>query len=319
MKRTIIKIDEDLCNGCGNCVPNCHEGALQIIDGKARLISDLFCDGLGACIGHCPEGAITMEEREAEPYDEIKVMEMIVKKGRNTILAHLEHLRDHNETELLKQAINYIKENKVDMSPSDGHNHPAHKHNHQHPETFDTLDKARAALSPAPSSGCGGGCPGSRAIDFNIDLDKVNEATKTAASAPEPETLAEQASELRQWPVQLHLLNPQAGYFNNADVVLAADCVAFSMGNFHQRYLKGKTLAIACPKLDSNKESYVEKLTAMITRSNINTLNVVMMEVPCCSGLLQMAQMARQQSGMNIPIKKSIVGIQGNILTEEWV
>lgn len=320
MKRTIIRIDEDLCNGCGNCVPNCHEGALQIIDNKARLISDLFCDGLGACIGHCPEGAITMEEREAEPYDEIKVMELMVPKGRNTILAHLEHLRDHNETELLKQAINYIRDHNIDMSPKDSAPRQPHRQNH-HPHTagtFDNLKEARAAVS-TPDSGCGGGCPGSKPISFNIDLNKVNEAATASVVAEEKTGTAGAPSELRQWPVQLHLLNPQAGYFKNADVVLAADCVAFSMGNFHNHYLKGKSLAIACPKLDSNKESYVEKLTTMIAQSNINTLSVVMMEVPCCSGLLQMVQMARRQAGRNIPVKKSIIGVQGNILSEEWV
>ena len=109
MKRKIIQIDEEKCNGCGICIPNCHEGAMQLIDGKARLISDLFCDGLGACIGHCPEGAIEIIEREAEPYDERKVMEIMVPKGRNTILAHMEHLRDHNETEFLQQSIDYLK------------------------------------------------------------------------------------------------------------------------------------------------------------------------------------------------------------------
>lgn len=316
MKRTIIKIDEDLCNGCGNCVPNCHEGALQIIDGKARLISDLFCDGLGACIGHCPEGAITMEEREAEPYDEVKVMELMVPKGRNTILAHLEHLRDHNETELLKQAINYIKMNEVDLRPTNGENNNEHKHRHTH--SYNNLSDARNAASPAPSEGCGSGCPGSKTIDFRIDLNKVEEAAKTVAPVAVAHSV-DAPSELRQWPVQLHLLNPQAGYFKNADVVLAADCVAFTMGNFHNQYLKGKTLAIACPKLDSNKESYLEKLSTMISQSNINTLSVVMMEVPCCSGLLQMAMMARNQAGRNVPIKKSIIGVQGNVLSEEWV
>lgn len=306
MKRTIIKIDEELCNGCGLCVPNCHEGALQIIDGKARLISDLFCDGLGACIGHCPEGAITLEEREAEPYDEIKVMELMVPKGRNTILAHLEHLRDHNETELLQQAINYIKENNIDMSPKDG--------NLDTPVTplpvFDSIKEARMAVKPE-SSGCGGGCPGSREMSFDIDMNKVNGSSTTAVTdAP---------SELRQWPVQLHLLNPEAGYIKNADVVLAADCVAFAMGNFHNKFLKGKTLAIACPKLDSNKESYVEKLTAMIGRSNINTLHAVTMEVPCCSGLVQLAMIARQQASRNIPIKKTVISIQGEVLSENWL
>lgn len=306
MKRTIIKIDEDLCNGCGLCVPNCHEGALQVIDGKVRLISDLFCDGLGACIGHCPEGAITLEEREAEPYDEIKVMELMVPKGRNTILAHLEHLRDHNETELLRQAVEYIRSNNIDMSPKD------------EPElavaggaaVFESLNQARMATKPA-SDGCGGGCPGSRTMSFDIDMDKVNNNSQVSgANAP---------SELRQWPVQLHLLNPVAGYFKEADVVLAADCVAFAMGNFHNKFLKGKTLAIACPKLDSNKESYVQKLTAMIDQSNINTLHVVTMEVPCCSGLVQMAMIARQQAGRNIPIKKTVVNVQGEVQSEVWI
>lgn len=306
MKRTIIKIDEELCNGCGLCVPNCHEGALQIIDGKARLISDLFCDGLGACIGHCPEGAITLEEREAEPYDEDKVMELMVPKGRNTILAHLEHLRDHNENELLQQAIKFIKDNNVDMSPKEG--------NMDTPiaplPVFESLKDARKAVAPA-SEGCGGGCPGSKAISFDIDMDKVNQpAGFNQVDAP---------SELRQWPVQLHLLNPEAGYFKNADVVLAADCVAFAMGNFHNHFLKGKTLAIACPKLDSNKESYVEKLTAMIDRSNINTLHAVTMEVPCCSGLVQLAMIARQQASRNIPIKKTVISIQGEVLSEVWL
>lgn len=306
MKRTIIKIDEELCNGCGECVPNCHEGALQIIDGKARLISDLFCDGLGACIGHCPMGAITLEEREAEAYDEVKVMDLMVPKGRNTILAHLEHLRDHNETELLKQAVDYIKDNKIDMRPLDNANNITES-------TLPGLNvfKNKQAAFASESEGCGGGCPGSKAMTFDIDMDKVNqESGSQSTNAP---------SELRQWPVQLHLLNPMAGYFKNADVVLAADCVAFAMGNFHNQFLKGKTLAIACPKLDSNKESYVEKITAMIDNSTINTLHVVTMEVPCCSGLVQLASIARQQASRNIPIKKTIISVQGEILSEAWI
>lgn len=305
MKRTIIKIDEELCNGCGLCVPNCHEGALQIIDNKARLISDLFCDGLGACIGHCPEGAITLEEREAEPYDEVKVMELMVPKGRNTILAHLEHLKDHNETELLQQAIHYIKVNNIDMSPKEeSQNTPIPSIT-----AFESLRAAQAASSHSHGNH-GGGCPGSRAVSFDIDMEKVNNPTSIVAEAP---------SELRQWPVQLHLLNPMAGYFKNADVVLAADCVAFAMGNFHDRFLKGKTIAIACPKLDSNKEVYVQKLTAMIDNSFINTLQVVTMEVPCCSGLVQMASIAREQASRNIPIKKTVVSIHGDVMSEVWV
>lgn len=304
MKRNIIEIDDEKCTGCALCIPNCHEGALQIIDGKARLISDLFCDGLGACIGHCPEGAIKIIEREAEAYDEVKVMTEMVKKGKNTILAHLKHLKDHNEDELLKQAVKYIKENKIDMYP-DELAKPV--------TTAGTYAPSKMHGMPVLAhheAGSACGCAGSAPKDFRIDMQKVEQAAQVTTEA---------VSELRQWPVQLHLLNPNASYFKNADVVLAADCVAFSMGNFHSRFLKGKTLAIACPKLDTNKESYIEKLATMIVGSNINTLTVVMMEVPCCSGLLQMVKIAIGQSGKNIPVKRVIVTVQGEVTDENWI
>ena len=116
MKRDILKIDEELCNGCGLCVPNCHEGALQVIDGKVRLVSELMCDGLGACIGHCPEGAITIETREAEPYNETRVMEQMKDKGKNTVIAHLKHMKDHGETGFLQEGIAYLKEHRAELS-----------------------------------------------------------------------------------------------------------------------------------------------------------------------------------------------------------
>ena len=285
MKRKIIEIDEELCNGCGLCIPNCHEGALQIIDGKARLISDLFCDGLGACLGHCPEGAIEIIEREAEPYDERKVMAIISTQGKNTIQAHLDHLREHNEILFLNEALDYLKENNIDMNQN----------------TMETENTQ-------PGSFCG--CPGSKTMDFRPEEQAAPVVASTNAT--------EAPSELRQWPVQLHLLNPQASYFRNADVVLAADCAAFAMGNFHARYLKGKSLAIACPKLDTNKESYLQKLTSMIADTKINSLTVIIMEVPCCGGLLQMARQARDESKRNIPIKLAVVSIQGEVLEEEW-
>ena len=307
MLRKIIEIDEEKCNGCGLCIPNCHEGALQIIDGKARLISDLFCDGLGACLGHCPEGAIDIIEREAEPYNETIVMETIVKQGRNTILAHLEHLRDHNEHAFLKEAVDYIKKHNIDLSP-EASLKPAST------LIFPTMKDALNHVKPEHESACG--CGSSKTIDFRIDTDKVNAsvAATAAVTASDPAP-----SELRQWPVQLHLVNPMASYFQGADVVLAADCVAFAMGDFHNRLLKNKSLAIACPKLDSNKEAYIEKLSTMISEAKINTLTVPIMEVPCCGGLIQMAKMAVQQSGRNIPVKKIVVGIKGEILHEEWV
>ena len=155
----------------------------------------------------------------------------------------------------------------------------------------------------------GGGCPGSRAMDLKVQEDNIV-STGIITDVP---------SQLRQWPVQLHLLNPMASYFQNADVLLAADCVAFTVGNFHNSMLKGKILAIACPKLDSNKESYVEKLTSMIDNAKINTITVTIMEVPCCGGLLQIAKLATQQAIRKIPIKQIVIGIRGNIISENWV
>nr|NQU90059.1 4Fe-4S binding protein [Bacteroidota bacterium] len=299
MKREIIKIDKGKCTGCGLCIPNCHEGALQIIDGKARLISDLFCDGLGACIGHCPEDAITLEEREAEPYNETKVMEKIEKQGKNTVLAHLHHLKSHGADEFLNEAIAYIKINNIDLDVTSEEDDADRQMIHNE------MEQTMAA-------GCGGGCPGSAPMVFDIDTDEVDKAGTSQSRIDAP-------SELRQWPVQLHLLNPMAPYFRNADLLLAADCAAFSMGNFHNRYLKNKTLAIACPKLDSNQESYLQKLISMINDSLINSITVVRMEVPCCGGLTQMAQMAVANSSRKIPIKQAVVSASGEILQEAWI
>lgn len=300
MERDILKIDEDLCNGCGECVPNCHEGALQVIDGKVRLVSELMCDGLGACIGHCPTGAITIEKREAEPYNETRVMEQMIDKGKNTIIAHLKHLKDHGETGYLKEGVSYLHANRTKLKfnleevITEVHNH----------------GKKPEPVAMAYNHGHGGGgCPGSR--------ERVIERTSPAAAAAA--TTSDQPSELRQWPVQMHLVNPGAQYFKDSDLLLAADCVAFSMGGFHNKYLKGKSLAIACPKLDHGAEIYVDKLTALIDNARVNTINVMMMEVPCCGGLLQMVKTALGKASRKVPVKKTIIGINGEVLQEEWV
>ena len=273
MKRDIITINEELCNGCGQCTKGCHEGALQLIDGKARLVSELYCDGLGACIGDCPTGAISIEQREAEPYDGVATMERLVPQGTKVIEAHLRHLHDHGEKQLFQQGVQYLKEHNIPFNP------------------MNVLH--------------GGGCPGS--------AQQVFDAPVAVASA------AEMPSQLTHWPVQLHLLNPQAEVFRGADVLLAADCTAYANATFHQKLLHGRRLAIACPKLDSNKESYVDKLRQMIDDAKINTLTVVIMEVPCCGGLLQLAKMAVEQASRKVPVKKVVIGIRGDILEETWI
>lgn len=285
MVRDIITIDEHKCNGCGLCIPNCPEGALQIIEDKVRLISDLFCDGLGACIGHCPEDAITVETREAEPYDERKVMANVVKQGEAVIRAHLEHLKEHGENALLAEAETYLAEQGI-ADPRI--NAPAGMHAHMH------------------------GCPGARA--FEIDRNDADEQTENeiaqTSDAPRP-------SELRQWPLQLHLVPPSAPYFAGKELLLSADCVAYSIGDFHRNHLKDNAIAIACPKLDSEQDIYVDKLTAIIEHSGITGIKIMMMQVPCCRGLLALVERAAAQAERSVPVSWSIVGIEGEILHEE--
>jgi len=241
MKRTIIKIDEQRCNGCGICVQGCHEGALQLIDGKAVLVSELFCDGLGACIGDCPVDAITLEEREAEAYDEIAVMQ-------------------------------------------------------------------------SKESASGWGCSGAIARE-------IKRPAPVIAGVAAPEELANCSvanSELRQFPIQLHLLNPYAPFLKGADLLLAADCTAFANGEFHSRFLKGHKLAIACPKLDSNIQNYIDKLSVLIKEARLKSLTILIMEVPCCRGLIRIAEAARVQS-IDISIRKIILAVDGKVKSEEWI
>lgn len=283
MKRKIIRIAEDKCNGCGLCMPNCPEGAIQLIDGKARLISDLFCDGLGACLGHCPEEAITIEEREAEPYDEGKVMENIMRQGPNTVRAHLNHLKEHGEHGHLRSALEILKKSGFPTVVRDF-----------------TDD---AALRRAPA----GGCPGSAQARLKREDSKA------------PADEGDGVSELTHWPVQLHLISPAAPAYQGSDVVLAADCAAYAAGDFHRRFLRSRALAIACPKLDEGQEIYSQKISALIDQARINTLTVVIMEVPCCGGLLRLAQQAAATASRKIPIKSVVLSRSGRILKEDWI
>jgi len=229
--RQIVQIDEALCNGCGLCVSSCAEGALQIIDGKARLVKDEYCDGLGACLGECPMGAITIIQRDAPAFD--------------------------------VQAV--------------------------------------TASAPHAQQAHGDGCPG--AMMRHLAAAPAASATGTPSA-------------LRQWPVQLRLVSPTAPYFRDADLLLAADCAAFACGDFHARFLHAHGVAIACPKLD-DPHGYVEKLAAMITDAGIRSITVVMMQVPCCRGLLQMAERAMQAANQRIPLRTVILSLEGAVLTDD--
>jgi NAD-dependent dihydropyrimidine dehydrogenase PreA subunit len=251
--RQIIEIDEDLCDGCGDCVSACAEGAIKLIDGKAKLISDTYCDGLGACLGDCHVGAIKIIERDAGGFDEEAVAVHLTKIGRG------------HEQISVPRPLNIV--------------------------------------NPI-STGGGGGCPGSRA-------QTLQPAPVTGKGEVPPA-----ASQLGHWPIQLHLVPPSAPFFQGADVLLAADCVPFAVGDFHQRYLAGHSLAIACPKLDHNQEIYLDKLVAMIETAQIASMHVMVMEVPCCSGLVRLVDEARKRATRQVPIKCTVIGTDGAVRHE---
>jgi NAD-dependent dihydropyrimidine dehydrogenase PreA subunit len=277
MRRKIINIDEKKCNGCAQCIPNCPEGAIQIIDGKARLVGELLCDGLGACIGNCPLGAISIEEREAAVYDEIKVLQNILKAKGSVLQAHLKHLYEHGQTEYLNTALSFLKDNAISV-----------------PE-YMKAEKATAM----------NGCPGSQALSFE---------QKDSSGEDFPEAVSSSVSRLSHWPIQLHLISPSAPYFKNAALVIAADCVPFTCADFHNRFLKDKKLIIFCPKLDHATEDYIAKLTELITLNSLQSITLVHMEVPCCNGIVSVTDEAVRPSGKNVIIKEYTISLRGEIL-----
>ena len=250
VKRKIIEIDEELCTGCGQCVVDCAESALEVIDGKAKVVNDVFCDGLGACMADCPTGALSIIEREAPEFNE------------EAVEKHLESLKQKNtDSYIATEEIGHVACN----------------------------------------------CAGNVSNTFDLSgLDDKEESGNIK-------------SQLRHWPVQMHLISPLAPYYKGADVLLAADCTAYAYGGFHSELLKGKSLAIACPKLDQGHESYIEKIRSLIDDAKINTLTIAMMEVPCCSGLLRLAQEGAKRASRKVPIKFMIISSHGEILKEEWL
>jgi NAD-dependent dihydropyrimidine dehydrogenase PreA subunit len=226
--RDIIEIDEEKCNGCGECIPNCAEGSLQIVDGKVRLIRDELCDGLGACLGHCPQGALRIIQREAPDFDEEAVEEHLAK-----------------------------------------------------------------------SEQCSGGQCSQVVVDTTGD-------TETAGGTHTPAV----PSALRQWPIALRLVRVNAPYFKDADLVITADCVPFAYESFHREFLQDKVMVFGCPKFDDAK-GYVEKLAEILRVNSIKSITLVIMEVPCCSGLQRIVELALSKSGKTIPLQRTVITVRG--------
>lgn len=233
MIRKIIRIDVNKCNGCGLCVSACHEGAIGLVDGKAKLIRDDYCDGLGDCLPVCPTGAITFEEREAVEYNEGAVKENIRNNQSDTLVC---------------------------------------------------------------------GCPSIHAKSISRN-ESIHKSPEQAVSAP---------THLKQWPVQIKLVSPNAPYFHNAHLLIATDCTAYAYGNFHTEYMKNKVTIIGCPKLDDG--DYSEKLTAILKMNNIKSVTVTRMEVPCCGGIENAAKASLQKCGKLIPWQVVSISTDGRIL-----
>ncbi len=269
MKRNIIKIDEEKCNGCGLCATGCPEGAIQMVNGKAHLVSENYCDGLGACIGGCPEGAITIEERDAAPYSEILVMENMILQGIDVVKAHVAHLLEHNEMDLYGEALEILNAKGIDVGASD----PLHAHVLSFPGSANRLPHKE----PAPVKS-GVNRPGfSRLNQWPVKLKLISSDSPM--------------------------------FSGGVDLLVSADCVPYANGNFHEEFLDGKIMITFCPKLDPYIDEYREKLAAILTNFDIKSVTMARMEVPCCGGVTSLVREAIQRSGRNIPVKETIVKI----------
>ncbi len=311
-KRKIIEIDRDKCDGCGLCTTACAEGALELdAENKAVLVREFYCDGMGACLDVCPTGALRVVEREGEAYDPGAAFKHVLKTRGEEAAAKV-------------------------------HGHGPEGSSDSGPELRKHAGPASASESgpglrerPGPARRFPSGCPGSAAYDIPQAGDSGADAGSGDRSVPAPKAPAIRdrgcdsvpapkapairdrgcdsvpvASRLSQWPIQLHLVSPLAPYFQGADLLVAADCTAFALGSFHQDLLAGKKLVIACPKLDET-EGYAAKLAEIIRLNGLKSLTVAIMSVPCCGGLFQLVRRAVEASGVDLPVRKVVIHIDG--------
>ena len=248
MKRDIVLIDQEKCNGCGECINSCAEGAIEVVDGKARMISETYCDGLGACLGHCPQDAISIEHREAVDYDEVLTNKHLKSIGREPVAVSNHNMHDN-----------------------------------------------------APVTGC----PSSQIVQREIRTGNNNDDV----------VVDNVQSMLSQWPIQLTLVPPEAPFLDNADLLIAADCVPFAYPMFHEKFLKNKSVVIACPKLD-DIDFYIQRLTDIFSKNSLKTITIVHMEVPCCFGLNHAVEEALKAAQKKIPLEEVTIGIDGTVKEE---
>ena len=274
MKRKIITIDEDKCNGCGDCVVACAESAIQIIDGKARLVKEQYCDGMGDCLGECPTGAIKIEERDVPDFDAAATRMHVAQIGGATAVKNFDEAAVRH---------GLVPAPKAAAAP--------HAHHHE-----------------------GGGCPG-------MKMRTMQPGTPAAAPTPSNSGLPPKLnlSELAQWPVQIHLVSPQAPYFKGKELVIMNTCGGLASADIHWRFLRGRSVVVGCPKLD-NTSGYTEKLAAILAEPTIPKALVVRMEVPCCGGLTAIAQEAVRLSGRtDLKLEEVTLALSGEVISQEEV
>ena len=305
MKRNIISIDEEACNGCGLCVTACHEGALQMVNGKAKLITDSYCDGLGACLPECPTGAIRIEEREADAFDEEAVKARMAALDAELHMAQAQTAHAHNGHAQAHTHSDHAQAQAHAAHTHSGHAHaaPAAKAGPEYAGGGCPGSRARTIERPA-----GGGCPGSaaRSLERTSTSSVADNTRNTPAIVIKPE------SQLRQWPVQIKLVPVKAPYLHQANILVAADCTAFAYANIHNDFMKNRITLIGCPKLDEG--DYADKFTAILQNNEIKSITVLRMEVPCCGGITHAVQRALMASGKMIPWQVVTVGTNGEIL-----
>jgi NAD-dependent dihydropyrimidine dehydrogenase PreA subunit len=277
LKRSIVHIHEELCNGCGECVEACHEGAIEMINGVAVLVSDIYCDGLGACLPNCPTGAIEIIEREAAEFDEAAVEKRVAELNRPV------------NVEAAFAA--YVAQGQKPAQPSA--NHPSQPHHQHHGHGM-------------------GGCPGSMAKRIERPAAAQTETPVRPAVEKAEGTVMHQ-SELQQWPVQITLVNPAAPFFQDANLLIAADCTAFAYADFHRDFIRNHITVIGCPKLDDNA-FYAEKLAAILKQNSIKSITVVRMVVPCCGGIVSAVKQAMLNSQTIVPYREVTIGIDGQLV-----
>jgi ferredoxin len=265
--RKIIRIDEELCDGCGECIVACAEGALQLVDGKAKLVKERFCDGFGDCVGECPTGALVVEERPADPFDSQATREHVARTGGIEAVQRFDDAAREHET----------------------------KH------------------APAPSlavhgQGGGGGCPGSR---MRMPAPGTAEQNVEPVGPGGPRQAI--PSELRQWPVQIHLVQPGAPFFRDKELVVMNTCGPVASADVHWRFLRGRSVVVGCPKLDDTRP-YAGKLAAILQDPTIPKVQVVRMEVPCCGGLTSIVREAAAASGRtDLEVEEVVLGVDGGM------